>query len=177
MRGSRPEVGLMLAMPQKCAGSRTLPGRVAAQAEGGSARGDQRGLATARSTGCTREVVRIIGAAVDQVVAFEGKQEVRQICSCERNGAGGAQTRHHRGIPDRRCGRLPPERSGRAHRPFHFDRILDRKRNACQRTQLSAVRPLPIHLPGGLPGTFRQHLYHRLQLRIHAFDALEMCLY
>ena len=149
-------------------------GAVAAEAEGRSARRDQRGLASARPTGGAREIVGIVGAAADQVIAFEGEQKIGQVGSGDRNGSSGAQARHYRRIADRRRGRFPAERAGRAHSTFHLDRIFDGKRNAGESRKRIALGPLAIHTRGRLPRRFLQHLGDGVQARIHLFNTPKM---
>jgi len=54
-------------------------GGVAPQSERRSARGDQRRLAAAGSAGGPRKIVRVIGSAVDQVIAFKSERRSERL--------------------------------------------------------------------------------------------------
>src|SRR5438105_3162954 len=66
--------------------------RIAAESQGRAASGDQGRLAAAASAGSTSEIVRVVGAAVDQIVGFVSEQKIRQICFAEGDSPGSTQT-------------------------------------------------------------------------------------
>ena len=142
MRGSRPEVGLMVAMPQNAAGKPHAARGVAAQSEGRAATGDQRRLAAARPAGSAPQVVRIAGSAEHQVVALEGEQQVGQIGARDRDRPRLPQSRHQRGIFGRRRRVTAPQRARGASRAGDLDGILNAERHAAQRSGVHGrVRP------------------------------------
>src|SRR5215472_17427748 len=117
-------------------GKADATGRVAAQAEWRSARGDQRRLAAARSTRSARQIVRIVGAAVDQVVCFEREEQIGEVRTGEGHCAGTTQSMHERGIVRGTRRVTKTQGASAAARTRHFDRVLDGKGNAVERTQL-----------------------------------------
>ena len=156
-------------------GQADAAGRVATQPEGRSARRDQRGLAPAGPAGGARKVVRIVGAAVNQVVAFEGEQEVGQIRSGDRNRAGGSQTRHEGGVPRRSGGRFA-SRAFRRCRPFPATSIESLMENGtpAERTERMPWARCRSTLSAVCRADFASTSTTAFRHWIHLFDALEV---
>ena len=126
----------MPAMPQKAAGSRTLPAASLPRPERRSARRDQRRFPAAAAAGSARGVIGVIGGAENEVVAFEGEEQIGQIGFGDRDRTGAAQPADERGIfaaRARRC--LAAQRPRCADAACEFDRILDGEWNAVQRAR------------------------------------------
>ena len=77
--------------PTEMRGQTNAAGAIATQPEGGPVGCDQRGLASARAARSSREIVGIVRPAVDQIVAFEGEQQIRQVGPRHWNGASHVQ--------------------------------------------------------------------------------------
>ncbi len=74
------------------------PAIIASDVKGRTTGGDDSGGSTATTPGGARQVIRITGAPVNQIVGLERQGELRRIRLPEEDGSGGAQASHNRGI-------------------------------------------------------------------------------
>ncbi len=173
MRAVRPVVGLIPAMPQKCAGRRMLPPSVASRAERRQTGGDGRRLAAAAAAGRAREVVRIVGPTVDEVVALERERYLRHVRLAEHDRARRLEARHAGRVLLRHEPRAPLRPADR-HDARHVERVLDRHRHAVQRPRQLAARERRVQLPRAPARRFACDLHERVQLRVDLLDARQI---
>jgi hypothetical protein len=142
---------------------------VAAEPERRHAGGDGHRLAAARAAGAPQPVVRIRCAPEDEVRRLPPERELGRVRLSQQNGAGGLRTRDDRRVP---LGDEAGEEPGAARGPDAggVERVLDRERDAVQRTELVAAqhgrlrRARPLLRVGCLG-------HDRVQRRIEAVDA------
>jgi hypothetical protein len=138
VRGRRPEVGLMPAIPEKAAGSRTEPAASLPRPKWRAAGRDERGFPAAAAAAGARHVVGIVGLSEDQVGALESEEKVGQIGARDGDGAGAAQARDQRGVGSGGRGVLAAQCAGGAARAGLLDRVLDTERHTVQRAAQGA---------------------------------------
>ncbi len=88
----------MVAIPQKAAGRRTLPAASLPSPKGAPQLAIRAASPPLEPAGRARRVVRIVRGAEQQVVAFEGEQQIGEIGAGNRNRAGLPESSHQRGI-------------------------------------------------------------------------------
>jgi len=115
---------------------------VGAKAQRRAAGGDDRRFAAAAASGRAGEVVRIVGASVDEVVGFGCAGEFRYVGLAEDDAAGGAQPGDRRRIGFWHKARAALGAAG-ADDPDRLQRVLDGDGHAVQRTLYFAARQRP----------------------------------
>ena len=159
----------------KCRRQPNRTRRIAAQPQRRAARRNQRRLSAAAAARSARHIVRIIGPAEQQVVAFESEQQVRQVGPRNWNRPRPPQPFHHRRIR-RRDRRLPPApRPRRAPAAGLFDRILDAERHAVQRPAQRSRRQFPVGRLRIRQRPLRLYLHGGVQHRVDRGDPFQMC--
>ena len=122
-------------------------GDVAAGAEGRQPRGKRRRFAARRATGRARQVPRVVGGAVNVIVALRVGEHVRHVGLAEHDGAGMQQA-----IDQERVAGgdvvLPQRIAEGGRQAGDIERFLDRHRNAVQRSPALAAGE------GGIGGKF-----------------------
>ncbi len=144
---------------------------VAANVERRTSSGDNGRGTTAAPATRARDVVRIVGAAVDQIIGLEGEREVGRVGLAHENRAGGAQTLHHGRIlgGDKACASLGAAGGNEA---GGFERILDGDRNAVQ-AAARCGRDF-VGCCGLGECAIAPQLHNSVERRIHRGDAIEI---
>jgi hypothetical protein len=167
----------MAARPQKCAGIRMLPPASVPRPSGepqAETIADSPPLEPPGVRAC--EIIRIIGAAIDEIVRLDRAGQFRHIGLAENDGARGAQPRH------RRCIRFwhvvrPALGAAGADDAGRFQRILDRHRHAMQRSFDLAARQRRIGFVCLFSRRLGRQLNDGVELGVDRCDPLQMCIH
>ena len=167
----------MAAMPLQAAGRRTRAGGVAAESEGRAAAGDERRFAAAGAAGTALEIVGIAGGAVEQVVAFEGEEQVGQIGARDGDAAGMAQASDQGGVGGggRRVAASDGARGAR--RTGDFDGVFDAEGDAVQGAGIGARGESAVGRAGGIEGLVVEDFDGGIDARIDFGDARQVGLH
>ena len=171
VRGTRPEVGRSPVIPQQCAGTRMLP-PVSLPMSSGDPPVAMMAAAPRCAAARTRDIKRVVGAAVNLVVGLEAprQRQLRGVGLAENDSAGIAQSPDH--------GRIvvgdeltPSGGTAGGDDASRIQRVLDGDGDAVQRSPRLASCKLRIgRFRFGL-GTLSRELHHRIQLAVDLFDA------
>ena len=176
MAGTRQSSGSGLKgrNPAEMGGQADAAGGIAAEPERRSAGRDQSRFTTARSAGTPRLIVRIVSAAVNEVVGLESEKQVGQVSARDGDCAGGAQAGHQRGVVLRGRGVAQSQSARATTGAGHFDGVLDGKRHAIEWAKRLAARVPFIGRPGALARLIREHFHHGIQARIYLGDTVQV---
>jgi hypothetical protein len=142
---------------------------VVAEAERRSAGGDQRRFAAPAAAAGSFHIPRIVGAAVERIVAFGVDEQLRDVGLGDRDRAGGPQRRdigvvlgfHHRAArrqSERRCG------------AGEIEAFLDGDRQTGQWSKLLAAQQRVVELRGGLARAVEQLDGDRVEPGVDGFE-------